>query len=505
MGMISAFYQIESVLIAVGITAFVCLGVTLFSFQTKYDFTSCGGVLFVISLALFAFGIVCIFTSSRVRLDELLLSIPCWFSLASLHSLRRSGSFGLLRGENCSLLLVWMSMFVCWLSSWQLTLNWSWEENDTRSALKIISSPRWCCTSTSFTSSCTFSLCSAVENNSFFSLSLFIYSRSLNTTYFSWSFDVGFPSFPCSLVSISPPPLVHSWSCPFFFSSINPFFSLFLEERMENRRECFTRFPRPPNRWREKDSTLSASLIIEEREWRRRPHYSKRMRLRGYRSLTPLCFGGLCVVLLALFLVYSVFHFISQWLIYQHFISTYRFSSVPFWNDSRLRWNVSDILHPSLERGVNEVQLKNKTLAIAACCRNVFSSLPGFRRNVQMISELFADTHFFLGESFSTDSTRDYLLQWQQNDSKHLHLSLEPEQRFTFQARTFSFPSFFSLSQKLRLSLAWRERQILIYCQWLAEKWKREGLLFELIQYQCVCLFPCPLKRDDIDDFIAMS
>lgn len=66
MGMISAFYNIESVLIAVGITAFVCLGITLFSFQTKYDFTSSMGILFVISLALFGFGIVCAFTYSRI-------------------------------------------------------------------------------------------------------------------------------------------------------------------------------------------------------------------------------------------------------------------------------------------------------------------------------------------------------------------------------------------------------------------------------------------------------
>ncbi|CAF5046342.1 unnamed protein product, partial [Rotaria sp. Silwood1] len=66
MGMISAYYKIESILIAIGITAFVCLGVTLFSFQTKYDFTSCFGVLFVISLALLGFGIVCAFTYSRI-------------------------------------------------------------------------------------------------------------------------------------------------------------------------------------------------------------------------------------------------------------------------------------------------------------------------------------------------------------------------------------------------------------------------------------------------------
>ncbi|CAF3910327.1 unnamed protein product, partial [Rotaria sordida] len=66
LGMISAYYKVESVLIAVGITTFVCLGITLFSFQTKYDFTSCFGVLFVATLALLIFGIVCIFTYSRI-------------------------------------------------------------------------------------------------------------------------------------------------------------------------------------------------------------------------------------------------------------------------------------------------------------------------------------------------------------------------------------------------------------------------------------------------------
>jgi FtsH-binding integral membrane protein len=67
--MISSFYNIQSVLIALGITVFVCFGVTLFSFQTKYDFTNCFGVLFVISLALFGFGIVCIFTYSNVNIE----------------------------------------------------------------------------------------------------------------------------------------------------------------------------------------------------------------------------------------------------------------------------------------------------------------------------------------------------------------------------------------------------------------------------------------------------
>ncbi|CAF1521904.1 unnamed protein product [Rotaria sordida] len=66
MSTISAYYKIESVLIVVGITVFVCLGVTLFSFQTKSDFTSCMGVLLVMSLTLLAFDFVCIFTYSRI-------------------------------------------------------------------------------------------------------------------------------------------------------------------------------------------------------------------------------------------------------------------------------------------------------------------------------------------------------------------------------------------------------------------------------------------------------
>ncbi|CAF3373771.1 unnamed protein product [Rotaria socialis] len=66
MGMISAYFKIESIFIAVGLTSFVCLGVTLFSFQTRFDFTSMMGVIFAVSLALVGFGFVCIFTYSRI-------------------------------------------------------------------------------------------------------------------------------------------------------------------------------------------------------------------------------------------------------------------------------------------------------------------------------------------------------------------------------------------------------------------------------------------------------
>lgn len=45
---------------AVGITAAVCLGLTLFAFQTKWDFTVMGGALFVAVIILMIFGIVAI-------------------------------------------------------------------------------------------------------------------------------------------------------------------------------------------------------------------------------------------------------------------------------------------------------------------------------------------------------------------------------------------------------------------------------------------------------------
>ncbi|KFP42842.1 Protein lifeguard 2, partial [Chlamydotis macqueenii] len=51
-GMLSSYYNTKSVLLCLGITALVCLSVTLFSFQTKFDFTSYQGVLFVMLMVL---------------------------------------------------------------------------------------------------------------------------------------------------------------------------------------------------------------------------------------------------------------------------------------------------------------------------------------------------------------------------------------------------------------------------------------------------------------------
>uniref|UniRef100_A0A8D0BR07 Protein lifeguard 2 n=1 Tax=Salvator merianae TaxID=96440 RepID=A0A8D0BR07_SALMN len=57
-GMLSSYYDTKSVLLCLGITALVCLSVTIFSFQTKYDFTSCQGMLFVMLMVLFFSGII---------------------------------------------------------------------------------------------------------------------------------------------------------------------------------------------------------------------------------------------------------------------------------------------------------------------------------------------------------------------------------------------------------------------------------------------------------------
>ncbi|XP_037344781.2 protein lifeguard 3-like [Pungitius pungitius] len=57
-GTISSYYETKAVFLAMGITALVCVAVTVFCFQTKVDFTSCGGLLCVASVALMIIGVV---------------------------------------------------------------------------------------------------------------------------------------------------------------------------------------------------------------------------------------------------------------------------------------------------------------------------------------------------------------------------------------------------------------------------------------------------------------
>lgn len=65
LGLVTSTYRANEVLMAVGITAVVCLALTLFAFQTKWDFTVMGGVLTVAVVILFLFGILCIFFRSQ--------------------------------------------------------------------------------------------------------------------------------------------------------------------------------------------------------------------------------------------------------------------------------------------------------------------------------------------------------------------------------------------------------------------------------------------------------
>ncbi|XP_037946528.1 protein lifeguard 1-like isoform X3 [Teleopsis dalmanni] len=66
LGVSASRYESQEVLMAVGITAAVCLALTLFAMQTKYDFTMCGGVLLVAMVVFLIFGIVAIFVPGKI-------------------------------------------------------------------------------------------------------------------------------------------------------------------------------------------------------------------------------------------------------------------------------------------------------------------------------------------------------------------------------------------------------------------------------------------------------
>lgn len=58
LGTITSYYDVDAILIAVGITAAVTLGLTLFAFQTKIDFTMCGGFFFALLIILLVSSII---------------------------------------------------------------------------------------------------------------------------------------------------------------------------------------------------------------------------------------------------------------------------------------------------------------------------------------------------------------------------------------------------------------------------------------------------------------
>jgi len=58
LGVVASQYDTEAVLIAVGATAAVVLALTLFAFQTKLDFTTCGGMLLVVLVIFVVAGLL---------------------------------------------------------------------------------------------------------------------------------------------------------------------------------------------------------------------------------------------------------------------------------------------------------------------------------------------------------------------------------------------------------------------------------------------------------------
>ncbi|XP_028448525.1 protein lifeguard 3 isoform X2 [Perca flavescens] len=57
-GSISSYYDTKAVFLALGITAVVCIAVTVFCFQTKVDFTKCQGLFCVLGIVMLLTGII---------------------------------------------------------------------------------------------------------------------------------------------------------------------------------------------------------------------------------------------------------------------------------------------------------------------------------------------------------------------------------------------------------------------------------------------------------------
>uniref|UniRef100_A0A8C6KTI6 Transmembrane BAX inhibitor motif containing 1 n=1 Tax=Nothobranchius furzeri TaxID=105023 RepID=A0A8C6KTI6_NOTFU len=53
-----SYYDTKAVFLALGITAVVCIAVTVFCFQTKVDFTKCQGLFCVLGIVVFVTGII---------------------------------------------------------------------------------------------------------------------------------------------------------------------------------------------------------------------------------------------------------------------------------------------------------------------------------------------------------------------------------------------------------------------------------------------------------------
>ncbi|XP_055341693.1 protein lifeguard 1-like [Paramacrobiotus metropolitanus] len=63
---VTAFYEVESVLWAAGVTAVITIALTIFAMQTKWDFTIISGLMLVVMVVLLFFGIFAAIFQSRI-------------------------------------------------------------------------------------------------------------------------------------------------------------------------------------------------------------------------------------------------------------------------------------------------------------------------------------------------------------------------------------------------------------------------------------------------------
>merc|ERR1712045_453911 len=67
----------DEVLMAVGVCAAITLGLTIFAFQTKIDFTAMGGGLIAVLMCFMIFGLIALFFPASRTLNLVYASIGC--------------------------------------------------------------------------------------------------------------------------------------------------------------------------------------------------------------------------------------------------------------------------------------------------------------------------------------------------------------------------------------------------------------------------------------------
>lgn len=66
---ICSLYETNIILLAGAMTIGLVIGLTVYSYFTKTDFTNLGGILFIILLAMIMFGLACCFTNNKILIN----------------------------------------------------------------------------------------------------------------------------------------------------------------------------------------------------------------------------------------------------------------------------------------------------------------------------------------------------------------------------------------------------------------------------------------------------